>query len=66
MPCYITGSSEGDQRLYAEEARKKAQHLTQMLCETCRRLEREGSLYILGSEIASWWIEHKKTDQKNE
>lgn len=73
MPCYYTGSAEGDARLFAEESEERMRKkyakelikLTAMLCKMCKKSE-DNNL-ILPKQIEKWWEKHKKTDkgQKN-
>lgn len=62
MPCYYTGSAEGDAQLEAEIARKKLTEVTAMLCELCDFVESEER--NLPDHIAAWWDEHTKVDRE--
>lgn len=68
MPCYYTGSAEGDARYAAEQAndlanryRKELDKLTDLLCKA-------GKCYERGTpapkELRDWWQKHKKEDAK--
>lgn len=59
MPCYITGTAEGDEKLFHDEEMTK---LTQMLCETLRALEASNGK--VPESVKSWWASHKKVDAK--
>lgn len=61
MPCYMTGSAEGDARLAADEARAQVTKLTEILCAQMRALEKVDPGLIHKSAKA-WWEEHKKID----
>jgi len=63
MPCFYTGSAEGDARLAASEAREALTSITQLLCETCRQADKNH--YTLPAETQKWWNEHKTLDRKN-
>ena len=63
MPCYLTGSAEGDARLDAAEARKEVTKLTRLLCEAMECLEHHGCDHI-SPAARSWWTAHKKVDAK--
>lgn len=62
MPCYITGSSEGDARLELHETQKVAQKVTRLLCALCRAWERGDENMPEG--VSEWWEEHKAIDEK--
>lgn len=72
MPCYYTGSAEGDRALALEEAEKEntaiITELTQMLCSTLTEmeghLEPEQVEAILSKRTQTWWRKHKKIDAK--
>lgn len=62
MPCYYTGSAEGDARLDAEIARKELTETTELLCKTMKWLE-VNNMQI--PEFAkNWWKKHQKSDKK--
>lgn len=70
MPCYYTGSAEGDAKLaYSMDMQKMGQkltELTQLLCEACKAIENSTSSFNNASkELKKWWKEHKKIDKKN-
>ena len=62
MPCYYTGSAEGDAKLAAQETHKKLTEVTRVACEALRMIEHMGDLGGLTAETRGWWIEHKKVD----
>lgn len=63
MPCYYTGTAEGDARLAAQERlTREEQKFTRMLCKTCQVLEENGIEIPKG--IKKWWKKHKKQDKK--
>lgn len=68
MPCYYTGSAEGDAALAHEESNKKHKStitkLTRMLCDSCKEMEAKG--IEIPKSVKAWWIRHKKIDKKNE
>lgn len=70
MPCYLTGSAEGDALLAVEEAHEEATKMADMLCRVLTRYEMIRpqlsfrSLMEEHSDIAEWWVLHKKIDTK--
>ncbi len=66
MPCYYTGSAEGDAQLAAKEAReelgKTITELNRYLCAACHVLEINGWPFPRG--LDKWWKKHKKIDAK--
>lgn len=63
MPCYVTGSREGDNALAWEEAHKRdVQKLTRLLCQALQLLEHTDTAIPKG--LTTWWEKHK--DQDNE
>lgn len=61
MPCYTTGSREGDLKLSVQESRKESSKNTDMLCRIIRGLsphDRE----CLPNDIKAWWEKHEKID----
>lgn len=67
MPCYVTGSAEGDARLSAQEARAEATRVTALLCRACRIIEQRVCKLKDGgpimAELAAFWAEHQKIDR---
>lgn len=65
MPCYATGSAEGDAQLSAQEARKEATKVTALLCMLCQEVEEYGCVdeIFLPTPVRAWWKKHKKIDQ---
>lgn len=71
MPCYITGSELGDEKLFAEEDRKTAkaaiqevQKLTRLLCEACKLLKHH-ECDAMPTELRKWAEAHAKVDAKS-
>ena len=70
MPCYVTGTAEGDARLAASEASAEATKVTQMLCGLCGTLESffdEDEVKRIMSPtdgLRKWWLNHKKVDDE--
>ena len=70
MPCFYTGSAEGDAALASKEsAEKLAKELsatTDLLCTTLKQLESTSPAAIkkLPANVQDWWKEHKKVDQR--
>lgn len=62
MPCFYTGSAEGDARLLVEEANSKLTMVTQLLCAVLETMEKRGQVIPQGA--LEWWKEHKKIDAK--
>lgn len=62
MPCYQTGSAEGDARLTASEAQDEATKLCEMLCAACQYIEKYNIL--MPPSIKKWWNNHKKIDKE--
>ncbi len=65
MPCYYTGSAEGDAKLAhqqeAVELSREITNLTRLLCEACTEL----SMDNVSDELKKWWKQHQKIDKKN-
>jgi hypothetical protein len=67
MPCFITGTAEGDARLAASDARSQATEYNAMLCTTLSYLK-EHYGYVLealladNQDIAQYWIAHLAVD----
>jgi hypothetical protein len=64
MPCYATGSAEGDANLSAQEARLEASKATRVLCEVLNWLDDRGLVDLQSADVRLWWEEHKKVDAK--
>ena len=70
MPCYYTGTAEGDAKLAADEARRELTRVTSMLCELLARIDYEGEFTLtdLHDELVpglnNFWQEHKAIDKK--
>jgi hypothetical protein len=64
MPCYATGSAEGDARLAASEARSEYTKTARLLCQACEIIERKSSGWPVNApkELTAWWENHKKID----
>lgn len=65
MPCFYTGSAEGDARLNAAESHKALTKATRVLCKTCKWLEKSNLMDHSPSELKKWWTSHKKVDQSS-
>jgi hypothetical protein len=63
MPCYYTGSAEGDARLHAEEAQTELTKVTRLLCSAMKAAERQRFLSAMPNDVRQWWREHKKIDR---
>ena len=68
MPCFYTGSAEGDARYAADEASKRAakykkelDRLTDLLCKAGRA--RHNGI-VPPVEVRKWWAEHRCQDAK--
>lgn len=68
MPCYYTGSAEGDRALAAtEKAEELATKLTQMTefaCEAMAIVEHQGFAKSCTYALRKWWQDHQKIDQQ--
>lgn len=68
MPCYSTGTAEGDARLAAAEEAKHAALLENMLCGLCTRIEAGEILspHFINDDptLKAWWARHKKADKR--
>lgn len=64
MPCYATGSAEGDARLSASEARSEATKAVRMLCAACRIIDRHKLRAEMPNELINWWRNHQKIDEE--
>jgi len=68
MPCYYTGSAEGDALLAADESINKARldrlKLTRLLCDICKTLDECNGSFLMSKELKSWWKKHSKQDKK--
>ena len=62
MPCYVTGTSEGDANLHAAEAQKAATSATRVACEALRYIEEKGDIHHLSISAQQWWREHRVVD----
>lgn len=60
MPCYITGSYEGDLQLNAQENAKVARQVTDLLCQACNAIENDEQM---PEEVKTWWQQHQKIDE---
>lgn len=66
MPCYITGSAEGDARLAASEANEEATKLARILCIVGRWADINGRTASMPQVFRDWWQAHKKIDRQRE
>lgn len=61
MPCYDDGADWKTGELPADKL-KRLDKITELLCETCRKLEETGELGVLSIESLKWWVNHKQVD----
>ena|SRR5687768_5746084 len=66
MPCYDTGSREGDLALAAREAQVKVTKLTRLLCEANKVLDGSYLTNSRSREMRERWEEHKRLDKERE
>jgi len=66
MPCYHTGSAEGDLRESLDDVAKERDLLENMLCGLCTRVEAAKFLSIIYADptLKTWWAKHKLADQR--
>ena len=64
MPC----SDAGWPSSYSQDAslRKENDTLEELLCSTCRVLEKDGFDFDTNPLLSRWWDKHKKEDQAKE
>ena len=67
MPCYYTGTAEGDARLAADEAHKSLTEVTAHLCWLCDYNERLLQANVLRERppLWAWWQKHKALDAQH-
>jgi hypothetical protein len=63
MPCYYTGTAEGDAKLQRNEANKALTKVTRLLCRLCRHHDKY-SLLDMPPEVRKWWKKHQMIDNK--
>jgi len=63
MPCSDGGQSEYQSRIDAENRAKELEVMKEMLCSSCRVLEREGYDFDENPLLSKWWDNHKKEDE---
>lgn len=66
MPCYATGSREGDMELSLNESNKEVTKLTRLLCEACGIIvmEIDAEFKDLASKrLNDWYTAHQKIDK---
>ncbi len=71
MPCFYTGSAEGDAKLQADDARKALTITTEMLCTVCALIDDHNTCHDandfarldLPKDVKKWWKKHKKIDK---
>lgn len=66
MPCYVTGSAEGDANLALDEAQQAATQATEMLCAVMRNLDNLGLEQSAPGNVQDWWKKHKRLDAQRE
>lgn len=64
MPCYYTGSAEGDAKLAYQEATEALTEVTSLLCELCAYVEAGGGRGTLPERVQEWWEKHQRIDAK--
>lgn len=68
MPCFTTGSAEGDARLDAEESSREATRATRAACDMLRRARRmkvwKEFVGGLSRKTLDWITEHDNTDKE--
>lgn len=69
MPCYVTGSREGDLELNAQEAQTEATKATRLLCSVMSAIDEAANngvsmRHYLPADAVTWWAKHKKVDAK--
>lgn len=64
MPCYTTGSAEGDAHLAAQEAHEAATKASRAACDALNLIEQRGALSFVSADTLTWWREHQKTDRE--
>lgn len=62
MPCYFTGTAEGDRALEAQEAQENLTRVTRLLCIACKYIDSQN--LPIPEKIQNWWKKHKKIDKK--
>jgi hypothetical protein len=66
MPCYMTGSTDGDRAMASEE---EVTRLTRMLCQLCHAMESTEHIRMYEHRapgLAKWWRDHKAIDAAQE
>lgn len=65
MPCFYTGSAEGDRAYGLEEVvkeqKKELDRLTRLLCEAGRAHHNKRRP---NQEVRAWWVSHRCADEK--
>lgn len=64
MPCYATGSRQGDLELSLSESQKIATKSTQRLCATLEVFEQFEEFNLLPADVKRWWKSHKEVDAR--
>lgn len=64
MPCYYTGTAEGDAKLDAAETRRKLTKTTRLLCKAMELLLRSFDTPAIPQELLRWHSKHQKVDKK--
>lgn len=64
MPCYATGSAEGDARLAADEAHDEMTMVTALLCSLCVELDKHKQKKLMPPKVKRWWENHKEIDRE--
>jgi hypothetical protein len=63
MPCYYTGSAEGDRALSAQTTADALTEITDLLCKLCRSIDADKPM---PKAVKKWWAAHKKVDEARE
>lgn len=66
MPCYYTGSREGDLALAAQETREALTKVTRVACELLSLMPGygDGAWDEISPEVIAWCKEHQRKDRQ--
>lgn len=64
MPCYVTGSAQGDAELARDEAYDDANKATRAACEMAKILKPMAQFNRLSKSTQDWIKEHEKIDRQ--
>jgi hypothetical protein len=63
MPCYLTGSEQGDRELETkEEVYSTVTELTRLLCKACTNMDKY--FCPMSVSLRKWWENHQMIDMK--